>query len=193
MPAEFAKLLEKLAEGGVQFLVVGGVAVCLHGHVRYTADLDIIVQAQDENARRLLDVLSQWGEGFARELNVDEFVPAGMGSIRIVENFALDVFTLMRARGSDQELDYETLVADASAHLLANGGRVAFLSIPRLIELKTGTGRSKDAIDVDILSEIYRGERARSPIILEDLTPAPADPDHPSADEESDAGEWPVR
>ena len=60
---QFEKLLVELVHAGVDFAVVGGVAVSLNGFVRATDDLDVIVQQSRENIRKLLDCLSHWGEG----------------------------------------------------------------------------------------------------------------------------------
>ena len=46
----FGKLLEKLARADVRYVLVGGGAVLLHGHARTTGDLDIVVEASEENA-----------------------------------------------------------------------------------------------------------------------------------------------
>lgn len=191
MPAEFAKLLEKLVEHRVQYLVVGGVATCLNGYVRYTNDLDIIVQANEDNVRRLIEALSLWGNGHARELSIEDFVPAEMGSIRIVEEFALDVFTLMRARETGAELDFEKLREDARVYTSQNGVRIDFISPARLIELKTGTGRGKDLVDTESLREILRGGREVEPVLLEALEPQPPCDETPNASAGGN-DEWPL-
>jgi hypothetical protein len=63
----FEKLLADLAKAGIDFAVVGGVAVSLNGFVRATDDLDILVSEEPQNIQNLLARLSQWGEGWARE------------------------------------------------------------------------------------------------------------------------------
>ena len=68
MEPTFENLLVLLAEGGVQFVLVGGVAVTLHGYVRLTEAVDILVERSAENISRLLKTLSGYGEGYAREL-----------------------------------------------------------------------------------------------------------------------------
>lgn len=194
MPGAFAKLLAKLADANVRFVVVGGVAVCLHGYVRATLDLDILVEATEANARRLLETLAAWGEGFARELDVADFVPAEVGSIRIrEEEFTLDIFTLMRARALGEELDYAGALEDARVHPLAGGRQVIYLSAERLVALKTGTGRDKDALDIATLREIQRGGREPERITLEALEPATPPPGALGASSASDeGGEWPL-
>ena len=62
----FEELLEKLARAEVRFVLVGGAAVLMQGHARNTQDLDILVEASEENARRLIKALASWGGGLER-------------------------------------------------------------------------------------------------------------------------------
>ena len=97
MPDTFESLLVDLSRAGVDYLVAGGVAVCLNGFVRATQDLDLLVEASPANLRRLLACLATFGEGFARELSPEDF-PMEEGAVRVNEDFTLDLFTLMRNR-----------------------------------------------------------------------------------------------
>ena len=54
---------------GVEYLVVGGVAMALHGRMRATKDIDVLVPRDVENMRRLLEALEALPMGLARELN----------------------------------------------------------------------------------------------------------------------------
>src|SRR5262245_47868728 len=100
--SRFERLLVALARAEVDFCVVGGLAVVLNGYGRFTEDADILINDSSPNVRRLLDVLKQWGEGWARELNIEDFVPQE-GSIRVQEEneFDLDIFTRMRGKSLD--------------------------------------------------------------------------------------------
>ena len=93
----FEKLLADLTASGIDFAVVGGVAVIANGYVRLTEDLDILVADSPENLVKLIETLARFGEGFARELTPKDF-PRQEGSIRIMEEFDLDIFTMMRGR-----------------------------------------------------------------------------------------------
>src|SRR3954465_10155869 len=97
MPDTFESLLVKLARARVDYLVAGGVAVCLNGYVRATQDLDLLVEASPENLRRLLDCLATFGEGYARELSPEDF-PMEEGAVRVNDAFTVDIFTIMRSR-----------------------------------------------------------------------------------------------
>lgn len=56
---------------GAAYIVVGGIAVNLHGHVRATRDLDILVPRDIENTRRILEALAELPYGMARELDAE--------------------------------------------------------------------------------------------------------------------------
>ena len=57
----FEPFFESLDRADVRFVVVGGVAVVLHGHARLTADLDLAVDLAPEPARRVIDALVELG------------------------------------------------------------------------------------------------------------------------------------
>lgn len=43
----YEEIIRKLNDAGVRYAIVGGMAVNLHGHIRMTADLDIILEQED--------------------------------------------------------------------------------------------------------------------------------------------------
>ena len=182
----FEELLEKLARAEVRFVLVGGGAVLMQGFARNTQDLDILIEASEENALRLIGALETWGAGAGAELSVEELATPQMGALRIIEEFSLDVFTLMRARVAGRDLSYEDVAADALTYELADGSTILFASIPKLLDLKAGTGRPKDQIDADTLTKIWRGLREREPA---NLTPPELGP---KTDESSLQDDWPL-
>ena len=143
---QYEKLLVGLVQAGVDFAAVGGVAVSLNGFVRATDDVDIIVQASPDNIGKLLTCLAGWGEGWARELKVEDFA-LQEGSIRVVEDFDLDIFTRMRGQTLD---DFRPRLR----YLEAGGVRIAYLAPEDLIFLKQGSWRKKDQLDVAALRRI---------------------------------------
>src|SRR5881397_1413644 len=61
LPPDFKEFLRLLNSREVKYLVVGGYAVGIHGHVRGTADIDIWVEASSENAAKLAGVIREFG------------------------------------------------------------------------------------------------------------------------------------
>ena len=182
----FGELLAKLVRAEVRFVLVGGGAVVLHGYGRVTGDLDIVIEASVENADRLRTALAGWGEGYGAQLSAEELATEAIGPLRVSEEYPLDVFTLIRSRRLDREFTYGELLADATRVQLSNGVEVWIASIARLVDLKTGTNRGKDLVDIEILNEILLGQRLRDEADLAGMTPKP--PDGPSAE----PGEWPL-
>ena len=143
MDTPYEKLLESLARAEVKFIVVGGVAVALNGFVRTTDDVDILIERSPENIQRLLATLTSFGEGHARELSVKDFDETE-GAIRVIEDFPLDIFTVMRGQS----------YFDLAAHLRQtkiNDVKIDFLNADGLIGLKVDSKREKDQIDVAAL------------------------------------------
>jgi hypothetical protein len=58
---DFKDFLASLNEARVRYLVVGGYAVALHGHPRYTKDIDVWVGLDEENAGRLIQAIETSG------------------------------------------------------------------------------------------------------------------------------------
>jgi predicted nucleotidyltransferase len=65
-------LLQELVHDGVDFLVIGGVAVGYHGHVRATKDVDVVPSPDRTNLERLARVLGRLG---ATVEGAEEFEP----------------------------------------------------------------------------------------------------------------------
>lgn len=63
LTSDFKEFLQLLNDNNVRYLIVGGVAVALHGYPRYTKDLDIWIEMEPENANRLIQALDQFGFG----------------------------------------------------------------------------------------------------------------------------------
>ena len=123
----------------------------MNGFVRATDDLDIIVQESPENIRTLIGCLSGWGEGWARELKEEDFVPQE-GSIRVREAFDLDIFTQMRGKSLE---DFRKRLR----YLAVGEVQIPYLDAADLIFLKEGSWREKDQLDVGALKRISRGEQ----------------------------------
>ena len=151
---QFEKLLAGLVRNGVDFAVVGGVAVSFNGFVRATDDMDIIAHNSPENIRKLLDCLKNWGEGWARELKVEDFT-LEEGFIRVMEDFDLDIFVRMRGKTLD---DFRPNLRN----LETGGVRIPYLAPADLIFLKQGSWREKDQLDVSAMKEILAREAKQS-------------------------------
>ncbi len=151
MDTPYEKLLESLARAEVKFIIVGGVAVALNGFVRTTEDVDILIERSPENITRLLQALARFGEGHARELTSADFDDAE-GAIRIIEDFPLDIFTVVRGKR------YADLIRSVRQTRISDID-VNYLNAKALISMKEKSQREKDQIDVSALRSARQHER----------------------------------
>ena len=71
-------ITKALNDAGVRYLIVGGLAVNVHGYVRMTRDLDLVVALDPGNIRRCLATLLAEGYQLAVPVSVEEFADPGM-------------------------------------------------------------------------------------------------------------------
>lgn len=142
----FGNLLVALARADVRFLVVGGLAVAYAGYARFTEDLDLLVEAAPANLARLLSALSAFGDGAARELTPADF-PLEEGAVRIIDDFAIDLFTQMSGHR------YADLAPLAAPHDV-DGVPVLFLGAEGLLRLKAPSLRPRDQHDAAVLRDL---------------------------------------
>ena len=57
----YLELLKAMEDKGIRYVVVGGVAVVLHGFVRATMDLDLVVSLESSNALKFLELVKGLG------------------------------------------------------------------------------------------------------------------------------------
>ena len=143
----FEELLEGLSKHNIDYILVGGLAVDICGFTRATMDVDIIIEISKENIKKLLNCLESFGEGFAKELKPDDFT-LEEGCIRIIEEFPLDVFTLIGGN------TYQDLLPYTDIFITKKGIKIRYLNADGLINLKKDSVRPKDQLDIQELKKI---------------------------------------
>ena len=143
---EYEELLALLVRNEIRFVTVGGFACAFNGYVRPTQDVDILIDNNESNISKLLETLSKYEEGYARELTLSDFADEE-GSLRIVERFPIDIFVRMSGkRYSD--------LAEGIRYFKIDNYDIPYLDKSRLIELKSQSLREQDRLDVIKLKEL---------------------------------------
>jgi hypothetical protein len=143
------RICQALNAAGARYLVIGGIACILHGYVRGTTDLDVLIERSPDNAGRVLEGLARIGYGFAREWTAKELLARPITVIG--DDPAVDVFTVAWT------VKYEQAVRRA-ASAEVEGVIIPFIGLDDLIATKR-TGRLQDAADVEVLEDIKRAAR----------------------------------
>jgi len=133
------RVAELLEEEHVEYALIGGYALALHGIVRLTEDVDILVEPTLENARRWVRALSKLPDGAARELAGDDTVHEERYAIRINDEFTVDVMNSASGLTWEQLLPYRTRVEGINV-----------VSLEGLLRMKEH-GRLKDQADAEAI------------------------------------------
>jgi hypothetical protein len=148
---DFPTLLSSLTGAGVEFVVIGGVAVIARGHVRATVDLDVCYGRTPENIERLVAAVAPLRprlRGAPPELPF-------LWDARTLKN-GLN-FTLTTTAG-DLDLLGEVAGVGGYAEMALRAdvidlydAKVKLMSLDDLIRSKLAAGRAKDLIDLEAL------------------------------------------
>lgn len=146
---DLRSLLEALHDGGIRFVVIGGVAVGAHGYVRGTEDLDLVPDPDPENLHRLTEALTQLESTLPTvaerpfDPTTDGPVIRRGGNVTAMTRFGgLDI--VQRARGVPA---YSQLIGDAVESELL-GIPVLICSLARLRGMKEAQDREQDRADL---------------------------------------------
>ncbi|MEO6253733.1 MAG: DUF6036 family nucleotidyltransferase [Ferruginibacter sp.] len=143
---DFRDFIDALNKQEVEYLLVGGYAVILHGYRRSTGDMDVWVNVTPENHKKLIKAYLAFGLP-TTDITAENFLL----------NDELDVFTygippvcieiLKKVKGCDFDEAYKiSKVYDE------NGLQIRFIHGNTLIQAKTASGRFKDLDDIEKLS-----------------------------------------
>lgn len=153
----YLDLFRTLQEERVEYVVVGGLAINLHGVERATMDVDLVLAMDDGNLRRFLAA--------ATRLKLKPSLPVPLESLcdakqldAWVRDKHLIALSLQAASPNAPTVDIIVRPAVPFEQMFRNridkdvgGMRLSLASIDDLISLKTGTGRKQDASDIAAL------------------------------------------
>jgi predicted nucleotidyltransferase len=143
LSSDFREFIRLLNNNEVKYLVVGGYAVGIHGHPRYTGDLDIWLLPDKHNVFKILKSL-------------DEF---GFGSLDITENDLMKEGTVIQLGQPPLRIDLLNSIDGVSFNecypnkktVTIDGLEVNFIGYNDLIKNKKATGRHQDLGDIENL------------------------------------------
>jgi len=139
LPADFRDFLRLLNSHRVEYLLVGGYAVCYHGYYRTTGDMDLWIAVHPENASRMVQLIREFGFNVP-ELSEALFLQKGRIIRMGVEPVRIEVFTEISG------CEFVDCYARRAQGTL-DGVSVSIISLPDLIRNKLKSGRLKDMDD----------------------------------------------
>ncbi len=143
---DFLEFIGFLEEERVEYLVIGGYAVGLHGFPRYTGDIDFFIEISDDNAAKILRVFEKFG----------------FGDIGITQNDFLKEDHVVEIGREPRKIQVLTGIdgvsfkdcAERKVELLLSDVAVKFIGKEDLMKNKAASGRPKDRIDLEELEKL---------------------------------------
>lgn len=158
-------IIRALNGASVRYLVAGGLAVVAHGYVRFTADVDLIVDLEPENVRRAMAALAKLGYRPRAPVRLEEFADPAKRA-EWIRDKGLTVFSLFSADHSATEvdlfvevpIDFEQAYRIAARMEVAPGVVATFIGLAELMRLKQQAGRAQDLLDIEKLQSLHKGK-----------------------------------
>ena len=158
----FEPLFRALNDAQARYVVVGGVATVLHGYARFTADVDLVIDLDPTEARKVLDVLTRLGLDPRAPVAAADFANPDIRD-DWVQTKNMQVFSMVDRHNPmrvvdlfvEHPIDFDELWA-ASKLVQLETTPVRIAGLDHLIRLKRLAGRPQDLIDIEKLEEIRR-------------------------------------
>lgn len=154
-PLDPVRIFEALQRHEVEYLTIGGVAVNVHGHVRNTRDVDILIEWNAKNMTRLAAALADLdAKLFGVDANLLDVDPRDPRDLLNGGNFTLrtaagglDLFDPSEIPGGRPYEEMRPRAVEA----VVEGVRIRAIGFDDLIRLKRESGRDQDLEDVATL------------------------------------------
>lgn len=156
----YEQIFRKLNDAGIRYLVVGGIAVNLHGFARATGDLDVLLALDQKNVDSFVAAVKTLSLQPRAPVSIDDFAD-GQNRRTWAEEKGMHAFTLLDPQRPMEQLD---VVLSAEIDFEAAYGRretvaagdvsIPLIGIDDLMLLKSKAGRDRDLIDLKALETI---------------------------------------
>lgn len=143
LPSDLIDLLAEFDASGVEYLLVGGLAVALHGHPRFTKDADVWLRDSEANLDRAREALARFG---APAATIEAIAPADPMDVVWMGNPPARIDLMKGVPGGDFAAAWarrdRVQCAGTTVHVVCRADLVA---------LKRASGRPLDLLDADAL------------------------------------------
>lgn len=140
---DYEEFLELLNKHDIRYCIIGAFALAFHARPRYTKDMDILIDATTDNAKRLLAALREFGFG-SLNLSVEDFSSKGNIIQLGYEPVRIDIITSIK--GLEFADIWESRIQGPYGKQTVN-----FIDRQNLIRSKKLSNRAQDKADLDLL------------------------------------------
>lgn len=144
---DFRDFLKALNDNEVKYIMVGGLAVVLHGHARVTGDMDIWVECSAENYKKLVKAFQQFHMPVF-DMTLEKFLQVNESDVFSFGRnpVGIDIMTAVKGLNFDEAYKLSLIFND-------EGLPIRLIHMNQLIEAKKAAGRLKDLYDIQQLQK----------------------------------------
>lgn len=147
---DFFELLKALENDKVEYVVIGGIALLINGGAVLTADIDLCIAFERENLNHLAAALNQFQPRLRNGTPVllDEHAFGGEFVTYFTNVGVIQIINRIQGYSHFQQL------AEDSQVMTLKGIPIHVASLKALEKMKTGTGRARDQLHLDIIKSL---------------------------------------
>jgi len=143
---DFKEFIALLNRSEVRYLVIGGFAYSFYAEPRFTKDIDILIEPSQENAKKILEAIKEFGFTDV-DLSSKDFLKPGQIIQLGVAPLRIDIVTSIK--GVEFSAAWKNRVTGRFGDIDAH-----FISKEDLIKNKRALGRKQDLADIEKLEKI---------------------------------------
>lgn len=149
------KIIGSFNKHKVDYIVIGGYAIILHGYLRATEDIDVLIKMTPENISAFQKALTEiYDDSEIKEISFDELQKYSVIRYGTPDNFYIDVISRI-----GEAFSYHNVEAISK---IIGEVEIKFASVNSLYEMKKNTYREKDKIDLLFLKEKLKSKSKKN-------------------------------
>lgn len=163
----YENIFRELTNRKIRYAVAGGVALVLHGVVRFTADLDLIVDLERANLSRFIQAMKDLGYQPRNPVKAEELLEK-KNREQWKRDKGMEVFSFVHPGQPmslvdvfiEEKIPFQE-VAGELLRVSAKDVAIPVVSLRHLKKLKSAAGRPQDLADIEALEALEKGEEER--------------------------------
>jgi hypothetical protein len=163
--SSFEAIIQALNSAKVRYLIAGGIAVNAYGYLRFTKDIDIVIELVPENIKEAFAILDRLGYRPNVAITTEQFCDAG-NRRRWAADKQMQVLQFWSEQHRETPVDifievpfdFRTEYAAATSKELRGVGAVPIVSLAALVQMKKAANREQDRTDLENLRLLYPQE-----------------------------------
>lgn len=152
---DFLDYLKLLNVHSVQYVLVGGMAVNIHGYRRSTGDMDLFVNPTEENHLRLRKVHQDFGMHMGEMESLENFLNTSKYDVFTFGISPIQIDLMTACKG----ITFNQAYANSIRLEVANALKVSVVDYRELITAKKASNRLRDQADVEELEKIRKKKK----------------------------------